>query len=49
MSVSLKIYFFWLIGFILWDFGFPGTKPIADVGVAVALAIITYQLNRLFQ
>jgi|TARA_S200000501_G_scaffold289975_1_gene274877 hypothetical protein len=49
MSVSLKIYFFWLIGVILWNFGFPGAKPIADVSIAIILSMITYQLNRVFQ
>tara|TARA_B100000530_G_C15755898_1_gene407510 strand:+ start:378 stop:527 length:150 start_codon:yes stop_codon:yes gene_type:complete len=49
MSVSLKIYFLWLIGVILWNFGFPGAKPIADVSIAIILSMITYQLNRVFQ
>tara|TARA_Y100000817_G_scaffold56821_1_gene42021 strand:- start:186 stop:335 length:150 start_codon:yes stop_codon:yes gene_type:complete len=49
MSVSIKIYFFWLIGVILWNFGFPGAKPIADVSIAIILSMITYQLNRVFQ
>tara|TARA_B100001250_G_scaffold229652_1_gene197134 strand:+ start:2404 stop:2553 length:150 start_codon:yes stop_codon:yes gene_type:complete len=49
MSSSLKIYCFWLVGVILWNFGFPGAKPFADVSVAVILSIATYQLNRVFQ
>tara|TARA_S200000501_G_scaffold328635_1_gene328672 strand:+ start:118 stop:267 length:150 start_codon:yes stop_codon:yes gene_type:complete len=49
MSVSIKIYFLWLIGVILWNFGFPGAKPIADVSIAIILSMITYQLNRVFQ
>tara|TARA_Y100000813_G_C24034898_1_gene291645 strand:- start:9 stop:158 length:150 start_codon:yes stop_codon:yes gene_type:complete len=49
MSVSIKIYFFWLIGVILWNFGFPGAKPIADVSIAIILSMITYQLSRVFQ
>ena len=39
----------WLIGVILWNFGFPGAKPIADVSIAIILSMITYQLNRVFQ
>ena len=49
MTVAIKIYIFWLIGVILWNFGFPGAKPIADVSIAIILSMITYQLNRVFQ
>tara|TARA_B100000902_G_scaffold344889_1_gene350560 strand:- start:22 stop:171 length:150 start_codon:yes stop_codon:yes gene_type:complete len=49
MSTHLKINSLWLVGVVLWNFGFPGAKPIADVGVALILSIITYQLNRVLK
>jgi hypothetical protein len=49
MSAHLKINSLWLVGVVLWNFGFPGAKPIADVGVALILSIMTYQLNRVWK
>jgi hypothetical protein len=49
MSTHLKINSLWLVGVVLWNFGFPGAKPIADVGVALILSIMTYQLNRVLK
>ena len=31
----MKIYIIWLIGVILWNFGFPNAIPIADVIAAI--------------
>tara|TARA_B100000459_G_C8547069_1_gene187670 strand:+ start:349 stop:492 length:144 start_codon:yes stop_codon:yes gene_type:complete len=47
--VNLKAYIIWLIGIILWNFGFPGARPIADVSVAIVLSIATSQLNRVLK
>ena len=30
-------YLFWLLGVIIWNYGFPGAIPIYDVGVAILL------------
>jgi hypothetical protein len=49
MSTHLKINSLWLVGVVLWNFGFPGAKPIADVGVALILSIMTYKLNRVLK
>tara|TARA_B100000575_G_scaffold116262_1_gene92518 strand:- start:246 stop:395 length:150 start_codon:yes stop_codon:yes gene_type:complete len=49
MIVNLKTYSIWLIGIILWNFGFPGAMPIADVSVAIVLSIATSRLNRVLK
>ena len=49
MIVNLKAYSIWLIAVIVWNFGFPGAKPIADVSVALMLSIATSQLNRVLK
>ncbi|MFL3026317.1 MAG: hypothetical protein ACJZZ8_02395 [Candidatus Neomarinimicrobiota bacterium] len=36
----------WLVGVILWNFGFPHVKPIADVLAAIILSLMSYQLNK---
>ena len=30
-------YLVWLLGVIIWNYGFPGAIPIYDVGVAIIL------------
>jgi len=35
----MKIYVIWLLGVILWNFGFPNAVPIADVAVAVVVLL----------
>ena len=49
MIVNLKAYSIWLIGIIVWNFGFPEARPIADVSVAIVLSIATSQLNRVLK
>ena len=36
----MKTYIIWLIGVILWNFGFPNAIPIADVVAAIGVAIV---------
>ena len=36
----MKIYIIWLIGVILWNFGFPNAIPIADVIAAAITSAI---------
>ena len=36
----MKIYIIWLIGVILWNFGFPEATPFQDVLVAVILSLL---------
>ncbi|MBD1173003.1 hypothetical protein IDG88_00285 [Pelagibacterales bacterium SAG-MED03] len=42
----MKIYIIWLIGVILWNFGFPNASPIADVIVAILLSFLSMSLKK---
>ena len=42
----MKIYFIWLIGIILWNFGYPAAKPIEDVLAAIVLSFISIGLKK---
>ena len=45
----MKIYVIWLLGVILWNFGFPNAVPIADVAVAVLLSFLSIRLKKYFK
>jgi predicted outer membrane lipoprotein len=40
------IYFIWLIGVILWNFGVPQATPLEDVLVAIALSFLSIGLKK---
>jgi hypothetical protein len=42
----MKIYIIWLIGVIIWNFGFPNALPIEDVVVAILLSFLSIGLKR---
>tara|TARA_X000000368_G_scaffold333865_1_gene271227 strand:+ start:40 stop:180 length:141 start_codon:yes stop_codon:yes gene_type:complete len=42
----MKIYIIWLIGVIIWNFGFPNATPIADVIVAILLSLLSIVLKK---
>jgi cytochrome b subunit of formate dehydrogenase len=42
----MKIYIIWLIGVILWNFGFPNAQPIEDVIVAILLSFLSLVLKK---
>ena len=42
----MKIYIIWLIGVIIWNFGFPNAQPIEDVVVAILLSFLSIGLKR---
>jgi|TARA_B100001093_G_scaffold437253_1_gene436080 hypothetical protein len=42
----MKIYIIWLIGVVLWNFGFPNASPIADVVVAIILSFLSMGLKK---
>tara|TARA_B100000287_G_scaffold389932_1_gene400390 strand:- start:303 stop:443 length:141 start_codon:yes stop_codon:yes gene_type:complete len=42
----MKIYIIWLIGVILWNFGYPEAKPLEDVIAAVALSYLSVFLKK---
>ena len=45
MFIKLK-YLVWLLGVIIWNYGFPGAIPIYDVWVAIILKH-TFDIGRL--
>ena len=42
----MKVYIIWLIGVIIWNFGFPNATPIADVIIAVLLSFLSMSLKK---
>jgi|TARA_Y100000022_G_scaffold186402_1_gene182976 hypothetical protein len=42
----MKIYIIWLIGVILWNFGYPTATPVEDVVVAILLSLLSYFLKQ---
>jgi len=42
----MKIYIIWLIGVIIWNFGFPEAEPIADVVAAILLSFLSISLKK---
>ena len=43
------VYAIWLIGVILWNFGYPQATPLEDVVVAVLLSFISMGLKKYFK
>ena len=42
----MKVYIIWLIGVIIWNFGFPEAMPIADVVAAILLSFLSIILKK---
>ena len=42
----MKIYAIWLIGVILWNYGYPEAEPVLDVLAAIILSFISIGLKR---
>tara|TARA_B100000214_G_C23631766_1_gene474322 strand:- start:302 stop:442 length:141 start_codon:yes stop_codon:yes gene_type:complete len=42
----MKVYLIWLIGVILWNFGYPSADPIEDVIAAVLLSLISVYIKK---
>ena len=42
----MKVYLIWLIGVILWNFGYPTATPVEDVVVAILLSLLSYFLKQ---
>ena len=42
----MKVYIIWLIGVIIWNFGFPNALPIEDVIVAILLSLLSIDLKK---
>ena len=43
----MKVYIIWLIGVIIWNFGFPNATPTADVIVAILLSFLSMGLKKM--
>ena len=41
-----KIYFIWLIGVIVWNYGFPQATPFLDVLAAIVLSFLSIGLKK---
>jgi hypothetical protein len=42
----MKVYIIWLIGVILWNFGYPTATPTEDVLAAIILSFISIGLKK---
>ena len=49
LSNSGIIFCFWLVGVILWNYGFPTALPLYDVIMSVVLYIISKSLVRILK
>ena len=41
----MKVYIIWLIGVVIWNFGFPNASPVEDVIVAILLSFLSIGLK----
>ena len=46
MILKMKIYIIWLIGVIIWNYGFPKASPLEDVFVAIVLSFFSIVLKK---
>tara|TARA_Y100000590_G_C15439304_1_gene908247 strand:+ start:189 stop:329 length:141 start_codon:yes stop_codon:yes gene_type:complete len=42
----MKVFIVWLIGVILWNYGYPSATPIEDVLAAIILSFISIFLKK---
>jgi len=42
----MKVFIIWLIGVILWNFGYPSASPLEDVIAAVILSFVSIYLKK---
>ena len=45
----MNVYIIWLMGVIIWNFGFPEAEPIEDVLIAILLSILSLRLKKYFK
>ena len=45
----MKVYIIWLVGVIVWNFGFPDALPIYDVILAILLSFLSIGLKKYFK
>jgi len=42
----MKVYIIWLVGVILWNYGYPEAKPLWDVVAAIILSFMIMGLKK---
>ena len=42
----MKVFIIWLIGVILWNFGYPSASPLEDVLAAIVLSFVSMYLKK---
>ena len=42
----MKVYIIWLIGVVLWNFGYPAASPLLDVIAAIVLSLMSMGLKK---
>ena len=42
----MKVYIIWLIGVVLWNFGYPEASPLLDVVAAIVLSLMSMGLKK---
>ena len=42
----MKVFIIWLIGVIIWNFGYPSASPIEDVLAAIILSYVSMYLKK---
>tara|TARA_B100001029_G_scaffold105866_1_gene87320 strand:- start:2860 stop:3000 length:141 start_codon:yes stop_codon:yes gene_type:complete len=45
----MKVFIIWLVGVVLWNFGYPIASPIEDVIAAVVLSFISLYLKKIIK
>tara|TARA_B100001175_G_scaffold102494_1_gene86949 strand:+ start:1298 stop:1438 length:141 start_codon:yes stop_codon:yes gene_type:complete len=42
----MKVFIIWLIGVIIWNFGYPTASPLEDVLAAIILSFVSIYLKK---
>ena len=42
----MKVYLIWLVGVILWNYGYPEAKPLWDIVAAIILSFMSVVLKK---
>ena len=45
----MNVYIIWLVGVILWNYGYPEAKPLLDVLAAIILSFMSIGLKKYFK
>ena len=46
INFYMKVFIIWLIGVIIWNFGYPTASPIEDVLAAIILSFLSMYLKK---